>query len=112
MEDFDKLTTGLIEITQHLENRYTLYTSVSEEIDTMIQTFITENLEEREKRAEMRGEMRGEIRGEIRGENKVKNEIAQMMLSKNEPIEKIIEYTGLSKRKINDIQKTLQGSTE
>ena len=34
-------------------------------------------------------------------------EIAKKMFSNNEPIEKIIEYTGLTEKEIQKIQKTL-----
>ena len=53
-----------------------------------------------EARGEARGEAKGLARGEARGIAKKSKEIALMMLKANEPIEKIIVYSGLTKAQV------------
>lgn len=55
----------------------------------------------------MRYEEKGREQGKAEGANNSKIEIAKNMLKDNEPIEKIIKYTGLSEKKIIKIQKEL-----
>lgn len=46
----------------------------------------------------------GEARGEARGQLKVQFETATIMLADNEPMEKIVRYTGLTVEQINDLK--------
>jgi len=60
--------------------------------------------EEAVKVAEKKGIKKGEIKGVEKGISKRNIEIAKTMKQKGEPIEKIIEYTGLTKREIEKIK--------
>ena len=54
--------------------------------------------------AEMRGEKRGEKRGEMNGEKKAKEQFAKNLLLDNVPLDRIIQYTGLSEKRINQLR--------
>jgi predicted transposase/invertase (TIGR01784 family) len=54
--------------------------------------------------AEARGEARGEAKGKAEGEEKKAIEIAKAMLTKNKPMEEIIEFTGLTIKQIEKLK--------
>ena len=54
-------------------------------------------------KAAIKGEMKGEMKGKIKGKIEGKFEIAKQMKSENEPIEKIIKFTGLTKEQIDKL---------
>ena len=69
-------------------------------MDKMIAKY-EQNLEKAEVHAKAKTEGRVEGRAEGRKENSI--EIAKKMKSENEPIEKIINYTGLTKEEIEKL---------
>jgi hypothetical protein len=86
--DVDKIMIATSELFQHLNKRYEVNEKLNTEVSDMVRTFIDPNL----------------IR---QGEKNKAVEMATKMLSDNEPIEKIIKYTGLTEKEIKKIQKTL-----
>ena len=68
-----------------LNDRYEVNPKLNEEVEDMVKTFIDKKL--------------------IKQTNM---ETAKKMIIESEPIEKIIKYTGLSKKEIDDIEKQLK----
>jgi len=88
LDDADKIMVGLTEIFKHLNNRYKVNEKLNTEVNIMTRTFI-------DKKAMQKTAKEAKI------------ETATKMLSNNEPINKIIDYTGLTEKEIKKIQKTL-----
>jgi hypothetical protein len=90
-DDHDKIVTGLAELIKHLDERYKLNQELSG-VDNMIKVLnIARKAEKEAKKAEVKKAI----------------EIAKKMLLNNEPIDKIMEYTELTEKQIQDIQKRL-----
>ena len=62
--------------------------------------------EKGEKRGVAKGLIEGKKQGIIEGEKRGKIEIAKEMIKDKEPIEKIIKYTGLTEKEINELKTT------
>ena len=90
-DDYNKIITGLTEIMNHIDNKYNI--KLGGEIE-MIKTIADENILKRARQAEQA----------LQSE---KAKTAKKMLLNNEPIDKIIDYTGLTEQEIQNIQKTL-----
>ena len=86
--DLDRITSALNELYGHLRDRYNISEELSKEAENMIKTLYDERLvAETKKQANI--------------------ETAIKMLLKDKPIDEIIEFTELTKKEIQDIQKTL-----
>ena len=88
-DDHDKIITGLAELVKHVDERYELNQKLSG-VNEMIKTL---NIA---RKAEKKGEQKKAV------------ETAKKMLLKNRPIDEIVEFTGLTEKKITDIQKILE----
>jgi len=86
--DLDKIMIALSELFQHLNKRYKVNEKLNAEVSDMVRTFINPNLIKQ-------------------GEKQAKIEMATEMLLEDEPLNKIIQYTKLSKTEILKIKKTL-----
>ena len=87
-DDFKKILNVISNLFEHLNNRYKVNKNLNSEVKTMTELIFDDTAYER-------------------GEHKKAVEMATVMLLNNEPIEKIVKYTGLSKKEIRETQKTL-----
>jgi len=105
-----KVTPQLVAHDSGLAQAYVRLSKLSDEEEQRLMDEQTEEqeaegmLQQAEQRGEQRGEQKGEQRGEQRGEQKKAKEMARKMLAQGEPLEKIIEYTGLSQGEIESLQ--------
>ena len=53
--------------------------------------------------AALEGETKGEVKGRVEGRVEAQIDMAVMMITENEPIEKIMKYTGLSREQIENL---------
>ena len=88
-DDHDKIITGLAELVKHLDERYKLNQKLSGVNDVIKVLNIARKAESK-----------------IRNDQAI--EMAEKMLLNKEPIEKIIEYTGLTEKRILAIEKRIK----
>jgi len=87
-DDFKRVLIAISNLFEHLNNRYKVDEKLNERVKTMTELIFDDTAYKR-------------------GEHKKAVEMAKKMLLKNKPIEEIIEFTGLTKKEILSIQKTL-----
>ena len=87
-DDYKKVFSAITNLFVHLNNRYEVDKNLNSEVKTMVEMIFDDTAYER-------------------GEHKKAVEMATKMLLNNEPIEKIIDYTGLTEKEIKKIKKTL-----
>ena len=86
INDYDKLMLGLSEVFRHINDRYEVNPKLNAEVDEMVKTLYDKNVAKE-------------------AAKKAKIEMAKKMLLKNEPMEKIIEFTELTEKEIKNIEK-------
>ena len=94
-EDFKKVLSAIANLFIHLNNRYEGDKNLNEGVKTVLVEldFSTANVRRIAKE---------------KGEQQAKIKMAEKMLLNKEPIDKIIEYTGLTEKKIRSIKKQLK----
>jgi predicted transposase/invertase (TIGR01784 family) len=91
-DDFKRVLVAISNLFEHLNNRYEVDKNMNSEVITMTELIFDDTAYQR---------------GEHKGKREKAVEMAKKMLIKNKPIEEIIEFTGLTKKDIKEIQKTL-----
>ena len=86
--DVDRILLALQEMFTHLNNRYVSNEKLNKEVENMVRTLIDPKLVNKTKTEQA-------------------TELAKKMLSNNEPMSKIIDYTELTEKQIENIQKSL-----
>ena len=92
---------ALRELFTHLNKRYKVNEKLNTEVNDMVRTFITDDMR---KILEQLEQLKN-------AEKRKAIEMATKMLLNDEPIEKIIDYTGLTEKEINDIKKQYNNKT-
>jgi len=96
-DDFKKVLKVISNLFEHLNNRYEVDKNLNSEVKTMTE-LVFDNT----------AYTRGERNGEYKGEHKKAVEMAKKMLLDNEPLERIIKYTGLTEKEIKETQNTIE----
>jgi len=85
--DDDRIVTALDKLIKYLNKQYKFDNNLDREVDIVIESVFT--------------------RLERKGREENQTETAKKMILKNEPLDKIIEFSGLTERKISQIAKKL-----
>jgi len=86
-DDADRIITALNKLIKYLNKKYNFDENLNREVDNVIKSVFTTLKEE--------------------GQEESKIKTAEKMILKDEPLEKIIEYSELTEKKIRQLAKTL-----
>ena len=97
--DDDRIITALNRLIKYLNKQYNFDENLNQEVDSVIRSVFTELREQ--------GIVIGKIEGKEEGKEENKIKTAEKMILNDESLEKIIEYSELTEKKIRQLAKEL-----